>query len=81
MDGVVKVVTPVPLVNTAPPVVPAYQSIVEPEAAVAAIDTVPEPHTDPPVAPVGAAGNVLTVAVTDVRVEETQPVVEFLDWA
>ena len=42
------------------------------------IVTVPVPQLDPFVAPVGAAGTVLTVAVTAVLVADTQPVLVFL---
>ena len=72
----VKLVAPV--YSAVPPVEAAYQSIVDPEAAVALMVTVPDPQTDPPVAPVGAAGKLFTVAVTALLVDETQSVVVFL---
>ena len=72
----VKLVAPVD--SAVPPVEAAYQSIVDPEAAVALMVTVPDPQTEPPVAPVGADGIVFTVAVTALLVDETQPVVVFL---
>ena len=78
MLGVVKDV--LLLNNGEPPVAAAYQSIVSPAAGVAEIFTVPVPHLTPFV-PVGAAGGVLTVADTAVRVADTQPVVVFLDSA
>ena len=77
MLGVVKEVTPDPLVNTVPPLEASYQSIVSPEPGVADIPTVPVPHLVPFV-PEGVAGNALTVAVTAVLVADTQPVVVFL---
>ena len=78
IDGVVNEVTPVPFVNTAPPDEAAYQSMVELAAAVADSVTVPEEHTEPFTALVGAAGTVLIVAVTAVLLDEIQPVVVFL---
>ena len=77
MEGVVKEVTPFPPVNTVPPDEAAYQSIVSPMPAVPEIVTVPVPQRDPS-EPVGNDGTEFTVAVTAVRPEERQPVVEFL---
>ena len=77
MLGVVKEVTPDPLVKTEPPLEAAYQSIVSPEPGVADILTVPVAHLEELV-PAGADGNALTVAVTAVLVADTQPVVVFL---
>jgi len=52
--------------------------MVVPATGVADKLTVPEPHLDPFTGNVGTAGIALTVAVTCVLGEETQPVVEFL---
>jgi len=68
----------VPPVSTAPPVEAEYQSIVVPAGLVAEIVTVPDPHLDPLTGDVGAVGKGLMVAVTDVLVEDMQPVVVFL---
>ena len=73
MPGVVKLVTPVPPARGAPPVAAAYQSMVSPAGTLADRVTVPGPHLEAPVAPVGAAGADVMVAVTAVRVPETQP--------
>lgn len=81
MLGVVKDVTPVPLVNIDPPVAAEYQSIVAPAGAVAEIVAVPEPQTFAPIGTVGAAGVVLIVAVTAVLTADKQPVVVFLTCA
>lgn len=67
-----------PPVSTAPPVEAEYQSIVVPAGLVAEIVTVPDPHLDPLTGDVGAVGKGLMVAVTDVLVEDMQPVVVFL---
>lgn len=67
-----------PPVSTAPPVEAEYQSIVVPAGLVAEIVTVPDPHLDPLTGDVGAVGKGLIVAVTDVLVEDMQPVVVFL---
>ena len=67
-----------PPVSTAPPVEAEYQSIVVPAGLVAEIVTVPNPHLDPLTGDVGAVGKGLIVAVTDVLVEDMQPVVVFL---
>ena len=58
MTEVVKEVTPVPPESTEPPVAAAYQSIVEPDAGVAEIVTVPVLQRAALVA-VGAAGGVI----------------------
>ena len=63
IDGVVKVVTPVPLESTLPPEGKAYQSIVLPDTAVAERLTVPEPVRDPFTGLVGADGNAFIVMV------------------
>ena len=71
MDGVVK---EVPVPNAVPPVELANQLIVCPAPGVAVIATVPFPQRELfPAA--GAAGIAFTVAVTDVLVAETHPVV------
>jgi hypothetical protein len=72
--GVVKLLVPVPLVSTEPPVEAAYQSTVTPDGVVALINTVPVPHLDPATPAVGAAGTALIVAVNAVRVLETHVV-------
>ena len=73
MLGVVKLVTPVPLARTDPPVAAAYQSIVSPVPTVAERRTVPVPHlAKGPVPAVGGPGAAVTVAVIAVRVAETQ---------
>ena len=76
--GVVNVVDP--LNKGLPPDEAAYQSIVSPAPAVADKTTVPVPHLEPGV-PEGVDGFVLTVAVTETLVRDTQPVVAFLDAA
>ena len=70
MLGVIKLVTPVPPANTAPPVDVEYQSMVDPVGGVAEIVTTPAPHLDPAV-PIGAVGNAFTTAVTTVLVADT----------
>lgn len=78
MAGVVKLVTPEPPARTVPPVAAAYQSTVSPAGIVADIVTVPVPHLVKGPAPaVGAPGTGLIVAVTAVRVADTQPAVVF----
>ena len=52
----------------------ANQSIVDPEAGVALIITVPVPHLDPTTPAVGTAGATFTVAITRVLVEDKQVV-------
>ena len=71
--GVVKLVTPVPPARGDPPVAAAYQSMVSPTGTVADKVTVPDPHLEALTGAVGAAGAEVTVAVTAVRVTETQP--------
>jgi len=78
MEGVVKLVTPVPPVIKLPAVVASYQSMVEFVAAVAESITVPAPHLSPLTGEVGAAGIAFTVATTAVLVAEMQPVIVFL---
>ena len=75
MLGVVKDVTPVPLVNIDPTVATEYQSMVSPAAAVADKVTVPVPHIDADVT-VGATGKALTVmlAIIFEPIIEVQPV-------
>jgi hypothetical protein len=73
MLGVVKLLVPVPLFSTLPPVAALYQSITAP-LDVALIATVPVPQREPAV-PVGLAGTVFTVACTALREVDTQPVV------
>jgi hypothetical protein len=55
IDGVVKLIVPVPPVNGLPPVAPAYQSIVSPVLTDPLIATVPDPVLDPST-PVGLEG-------------------------
>ena len=76
--GVVNDNVPVPPTKTAPPVGAAYQSIVSPALTLADMVTVPVPHLEPFTGFIGTAGGVFTVAVTDVRVADIQPVVVFL---
>ena len=64
MAGVVKLPVPTPPESTLPPLAPAYQSIVAPDAGVALIFTVPLTHTEPFTGFVGAAGIGFTVAIT-----------------
>ena len=78
MDGVVKLVTPVPPVIKLPADVASYQSMVEFVAAVAERVTVPVPQFSPLTGEVGAAGLAFTVATTAVLVDDTQPEVVFL---
>ena len=78
MLGVVNEVVPEPPARTVPPVAAEYQSMVVPPALVAEIVTVPDPHREPLTGDVGAVGRGLMVAVTGVRIEDTQPVVVFL---
>jgi hypothetical protein len=76
MAGVVKVLVPVPPGRMLPPDAAAYQSSTQPEGGVAErVAVLPTPQAGTTTAPVGAAGNELMVAVTAVRVAETQPVV------
>ena len=67
-----------PVPSKVPPDDTLYQSIVVPAALDADKLTVPAPHLVPFIGVVGAAGIVLTVAVTCVLDEERQPVVVFL---
>ena len=62
MEGVVKLVVPVPPDNGLPPVEFAYQSIVSPTFTLPLITTVPVPILEPSV-PVGLEGKAITVAV------------------
>ncbi len=73
----VKFVTPVPPVRTAPPEAAAYQSMVSPAPAVAVSNTVPVPQRALSV-PVARLGTAFMVAVALTRVAERQPVVVFL---
>ena len=61
MEGVVKLVVPLPPDKTLPPVGFSYQSIVSPEITPPLITTVPVPILEPSV-PVGLEGKVFTVA-------------------
>ena len=73
MLGVVKLLVPIPPVNTAPPVAAAYQSIVVPVGTPDTDNaTVPEPHLEPFTA-VAVPGSGFTVAVTALRVALIQP--------
>jgi hypothetical protein len=58
-----------------------YQSIVQLLGAVALNVIFPEPQRLLLLAPVGAFGTALTVAVTAKREADMQPVVVFRDWA
>ena len=62
MEGVVKLMVPVPAVNGIPKVEFSYQSIVSPEITLPLITTFPIPIVDPSV-PVGLEGKVFTTAV------------------
>ena len=53
----------IPLCNRVPPVEAEYQSIVEPEGALAEIVEVPDTQIEPLTAAVGIAGNVCNVTV------------------
>ena len=66
-----------PLNKAGPPEAAAYQSIVSPAPAVAAIRTVPVPHLAAPDPP-GVPGLAFTVAVTGILADERQPVDVFL---
>lgn len=61
-----------------PPVAAANHATVAPAGGVAVNTTVPVPHLDTSLA-VGKAGDAVTVAVTNVLVADTQPVVVILD--
>jgi hypothetical protein len=63
IEGVVKVVVPVPLAKGEPPVAAAYQSMVVPANAVALRVSVPVPQREAAVA-AGAAGAGFTTNVT-----------------
>ena len=75
IEGVVKVVVPVPPVSGDPPVAAAYQSMVVPANAVALRVTVPVPQRESAV-PAGAAGraNTFTVRVAVALVQPPVPV-------
>ena len=77
IDGVWKVVVPVPPVKIEPPLDAAYQSTVSPAPGEANIKTLPVPQRELSV-PVGAAGTGLMVAVNAVLALDLHPVVEFL---
>ena len=62
MEGVVKLVVPIPPESGLPPVELAYQSIVWPALTEPLIATVPVPYLEPSV-PVGLEGNAFTVTV------------------
>ena len=70
MEGVVKLVVPLPPDKTLPPVGFSYQSIVSPEITLPLITTVPVPILDPFV-PVGLEGKVFTTAVPVLTFTET----------
>ena len=74
MLGIMNDVTPVPPASGDPPVAAAYQSTVSPAPAEAVRVRVPVPQREAPVAE-GAVGLLLTVAITAVRLADTQPVV------
>ena len=67
-----------PVANARPPVDAPYQSMTVPGGLVAERTTEPGPHMERLTGKVAAAGTALTVAVTAVRLEETQPVLIFL---
>ena len=71
MEGVVYVAAS--LSNKLPPETAVYQSMVSPLPGIADKVSVPGPQRAAPVPP-GLAGKGLTVAVTAVLVNETQPV-------
>ena len=71
--GVVKDVIAVPPARTPPPDAAAYQSIVSPAFMVADNITVPVPQRWSSTGLFGAAGAVLTVAVTAVLAADIQP--------
>ena len=75
MEGVVKLVVPVPPDNGLPPVELAYQSMVSPVVTAPLIETVPVPFLEPSV-PVGLEGDVFTVAVPVLTFAETALVAE-----
>jgi hypothetical protein len=62
IEGVLKVLVPVPLLRIDPPVAAAYQSIVSPAPGVADIVTEPVPQREPPV-PAGALGIAFTTTL------------------
>ena len=62
MEGVVKLVVPVPPDSGLPPEELAYQSIVSPAITAPLIETVPVPYLEPSVL-VGLEGNAFTVTV------------------
>jgi len=68
--GVVNEVTPVPPDNGEPPVGDEYQSMVDPEGAVADKDNVPVPHRELGNGDVGAPGRVFTVTAIAALVAE-----------
>ncbi len=61
----------VPVANSGPPVVPAYQCKVSPEVTVALSVTVPGPQREPPVVPVTCG--LVTVTKADVLKTESVP--------
>ena len=75
MEGVVKLVVPVPPDSGLPPEELAYQSIVSPVFTEPLISTVPVPILEPSV-PVGLEGNALTVAVPTLTFSEVAFVAE-----
>ena len=74
MAGVGKLVTPVPLARTVPPLGEEYQSMVSPGPTLAVKVRVPVPHlVKGPVLAVGALGEGLTVAITLVLLLDKHP--------
>lgn len=69
-----KLVTPEPPVNTAPPVEAAYQSIVDPDGGIADNRTGPAPQRDPAV-PVGAASALNAIVALAVVAAVHEPLV------
>ena len=68
--GVVNEVTPVPPDNGEPPVGTEYQSMVDPEGAVAVSVNVPVPHLEKLLSDVGAMGRAFTVITVAALVAE-----------
>jgi hypothetical protein len=61
-----------PLNNKVPPIAAEYQSIVDPEGAVAVKVTAPEPQLEKLLSDVGAVGSSLTVTIVAALVEGAQ---------
>lgn len=70
--GVVNEVTPVPPDNGEPPVGTEYQSMVDPEGAVAVSVNVPVPHRAKLLGVVGGVGSAITVTNVASLIETSQ---------